>query len=139
MARLGYSTLPHGSRSPIGQWTVTPGHPGRAVKLEVYSLTLFPNDRLLASTSLDKTARLWNLDTNRQVGPPLQHDNYVYCLAFSVDGKLLTTGTGGRHRPYNAYVWDIYAILKAAGLEDLLSDVSKSLSNVRCSLFRPRN
>ncbi|KIK41593.1 hypothetical protein CY34DRAFT_198647 [Suillus luteus UH-Slu-Lm8-n1] len=83
----------------------------------VSSLTLFPNDRLLASTAWDGTARLWNLDTNLQVGPPLQHENYVSCAAFSADGKLLSSACADD----NAYVWDIYAILKAAGLEDLLS------------------
>ncbi|KAG2341060.1 WD40 repeat-like protein [Suillus weaverae] len=82
----------------------------------VYSITLFPNDRLLASTSWDKTARLWSLDTNLQVGLPLQHKNYVVCAALSADGKLLSTGCHDE----NAYVWDVQAILKTAGLEDLL-------------------
>ncbi|KAG2341112.1 WD40 repeat-like protein [Suillus weaverae] len=84
----------------------------------VYSITLFQNDRLLASTSWDKTARLWNLDTNLQVGLPLQHDEkYVECAAFSADGKLLSTGCDDE----NVYVWDVQAILRTAGLEDLLS------------------
>ncbi|KAG2045523.1 WD40 repeat-like protein [Suillus hirtellus] len=96
----------------------------------VYSITLFPNDRLLASASWDKTARLWNLDTNLQIGPPLQHKNDVTCAAFSADGKLLSTAGRGDE---NAYVWDIQAILKIAGLEDLLSmpDVSANLSPTR--------
>ncbi|KIK32916.1 hypothetical protein CY34DRAFT_18721 [Suillus luteus UH-Slu-Lm8-n1] len=83
----------------------------------VNSLTLFQNDRLLASTSLDDTARLWDLDTNLQVGPPLQHDNSVNCAAFSADGKLISTACDDN----NTYVWNTQAILKAAGLEDLLS------------------
>ncbi|KAG2097561.1 WD40-repeat-containing domain protein [Suillus discolor] len=84
----------------------------------IYSITLFPNDRLLASTSWDGTARLWNLDTNLQIGPPLQHKDDVTCAAFSADGKLLSTA-GWQNEI--AYVWDIQAILKKAGLEDLLS------------------
>jgi WD40 repeat protein len=83
----------------------------------VYSLTLFRNDHLLASSSWDKTARLWNLDTNLQIGPPLQHQNDVNCAAFSADGKLLSTACNDK----KAYVWDVQAILKTAGLEDLLS------------------
>jgi WD40 repeat protein len=86
----------------------------------VSSLTVFPNNRLLASTSQDYTACLWNLDTSLQVGPPLQHKNFVKCAAFSTDGKLLSTACNDN----NVYMWDIRPILKAAGLEDLMSDVS---------------
>jgi len=84
------------------------------------ALSLFQNDRLLASAS-GKTARLWNLDTNLQVGPPLWHQRYVIDAAFSTDGKILVTASDDN----NAYVWDIHAILKEASAEDLLS-----LSNV---------
>jgi len=82
----------------------------------VYSLTLFPNDRLLASSSRDQTVRLWDLDTNLQVASPFQHENDVSCAAFSANGKLLSTACYDG----NAYVWDVQAILKTAGLEDLL-------------------
>ncbi|KAG2054843.1 WD40 repeat-like protein [Suillus hirtellus] len=83
----------------------------------VRSLTLFPNDRLLASTSSDGRAHLWNLDTNLQIGPPLQHTNGVEYAAFSADGKLLSTAVW---MDKDAYIWDIQDILKTAGLEDLL-------------------
>jgi WD40 repeat protein len=93
---------------------------------DVNVLSLFKNDRLLASGSDDQTARLWNLDTNLQVGPPLQHERIVYSAAISADGKQLVTGC----RNENAYVWDIHTTLKDAGLEDLLSihDVNTSTS-----------
>ncbi|KAG1825345.1 WD40-repeat-containing domain protein [Suillus variegatus] len=80
-------------------------------------INLFKNDRLLVSASDENTVRLWNLDTNLQVGPPIQHDHRLICAALSADGKLLVTGSEDK----NAYVWDIHAILKDAGLEDLLS------------------
>jgi WD40 repeat protein len=92
----------------------------------VLSLSLFQNDRLLASGSDDDTARLWNLDTNLQVGPPIQHERIVLSAAISADGKQIVTGCGDK----NAYVWDIHTTLKDAGLEDLLSihDVNTSTS-----------
>jgi WD40 repeat protein len=92
----------------------------------VTSITLFRNDHLLASSSWDGTVWLWNLDTNLQVGPPLQHENHVRSAAFSTDGKLLSIGCDDE----NAYVWDVQAILKTAGLEDLLfiPDVSVDMS-----------
>jgi WD40 repeat protein len=82
----------------------------------VYGISLSPNNRLLASASWDKTARLWNLDTNLPVGPPLHHEDYLDSAALSPDGKVLATGCEN----HNAYTWDVHAILKEAGLEDLL-------------------
>ncbi|KIK45762.1 hypothetical protein CY34DRAFT_801228 [Suillus luteus UH-Slu-Lm8-n1] len=82
----------------------------------VNAISLSPNNRLLASASNDKTARLWNLDTNLPVGPPLQHQYYVDSTALSRNGKVLVTAC----RNNNAYSWDVHAILKEAGLEDLL-------------------
>lgn len=55
---------------------------------------------------------------SRPVGEPLRHEAGVYCAALSADGKLLVTGCND----YNAYVWDIHAILKDIGLDDLLSN-----------------
>jgi WD40 repeat protein len=83
----------------------------------VYAISLFPNNRLLASASDDKTARLWNLDTNLPVGPPLPHEQDLPSVALSHDGKLLLTVCENK----DAYIWDTHTILKEAGLEDLLS------------------
>ncbi|KAG2096298.1 WD40-repeat-containing domain protein [Suillus discolor] len=82
----------------------------------VTALSLSQNNRLLASASYDKTARLWNLDTNLPVGLPLQHENVLWSVALSPDAKVLVTA-----EDTTAYTWDVYTILKEAGLEDLLS------------------
>ncbi|KAG1884181.1 WD40-repeat-containing domain protein [Suillus subluteus] len=83
----------------------------------INAITLSPNNRFLASASSDKTLRLWNLDTNHSIGPPLQHEDQVECAALSADGKVLVTGCADN----NVYSWDVHAILNQAGLEDLLS------------------
>ncbi|KAG1890691.1 WD40-repeat-containing domain protein [Suillus fuscotomentosus] len=82
----------------------------------VTALSLSQNNRLLASASYDKTARLWNVDTNLPVGPPLQHENVLWSVALSPDAKVLVIA-----EDTTAYTWDVHAILKEAGLEDILS------------------
>jgi WD40 repeat protein len=77
----------------------------------VNAISLSPNNRLLASASYDKTARLWDLDTNLPVGPPLQHEHYVNFASLSRDGKVLVTACENY-----AYAWDVHAILEEAGL-----------------------
>jgi WD40 repeat protein len=99
----------------------------------VNAISLSRNNRLLASTSDDKTVRIWNLDTNLPVGPPLQHNGPVECAAFSANGRVLVTGSGFGDGV--AYAWDIHAILKQAGLEGLLStDTNIVSANISSTL-----
>jgi len=82
----------------------------------VHRIALSPNGRILVSGSWDRTARLWNLENGQPIGTPLQHPAPVECVSFSMDGKILVTGCFDN----NAYSWDIAAIVKQAGLEELL-------------------
>jgi WD40 repeat protein len=84
----------------------------------VYAIAISPNDRILASASDDNTARLWNLDNREPISSPIQHANEVTCVSFSAGGKQLATGCEDK----NAYIWDVAAILRDAGLDDLLSN-----------------
>ncbi|KAG2757645.1 WD40 repeat-like protein [Suillus brevipes Sb2] len=88
----------------------------------VHAIAISPNDRILASSSYDKTARLWNLDNGQLISSPLQHADDVNCVSFSAGGKQLATGCDDN----NAYIWDVAAILREAGLDDLLSDPKSS-------------
>jgi WD40 repeat protein len=92
----------------------------------VNSISLSSNNRLLASASFDKTARLWNLDTNLPVGPPLQHERDLRSASLSRDSKVLVTACENK----NAYAWDVRAILKEAGLEDLLVPIGTNIVSV---------
>jgi WD40 repeat protein/serine/threonine protein kinase len=73
------------------------GHTGWAA-----SLAYHPSLRLLASASVDGSARLWNLDTGE--GQALRgHWDRVYALAFSPDGSLLATGS----QDTTIILWDV--------------------------------
>ncbi len=42
---------------------------------------------------MDKTAQLWEAATGKRVGPPLEHLDTVFAIAFSPDGKTLLTAS----------------------------------------------
>ena len=74
------------------------GHTGT-----VYSVAFSPDGKILATGSRDRTVRLWDTATHRQIGTPLTgHTRGVTSVAFSPDGKTLATGSedpfvGGQH------------------------------------------
>lgn len=93
----------------------------------VVDIAISPNGRILASASWDDTARLWNLEDSQPISSPLQHASGVTSTSFSTDGQLVHTASGFGNK--NAYTWDISAILREAGLDELLSnpDVSSAI------------
>jgi WD40 repeat protein len=95
------------------QLTVLDGHTNA-----VFDIAIPPNGRILASASFDNTVQLWNLENSQPIGSPLYHADRVSHVSFSADGKLLATGCSD----FNAYIWDVSAILKEASLVDLLLD-----------------
>ncbi|KAG0701014.1 WD40-repeat-containing domain protein [Suillus ampliporus] len=100
-------------------WTEIAVLDGHKTRVNVNAISLSPNERILASVSDDQTARLWNLETNQPIGPPLHHENIVQSAVFSADGKFLVTGCFCDHYIYK---WDVPAIIKKAGLDNLLCD-----------------
>jgi WD40 repeat protein len=116
------STLISGSWDcSIRTWNTTKWEQ-TAVLLEhtnlVVGIAISPNDRILASVSYDNTVRLWDLglDNGQPICSPLQHAVFGLCVSFSAGGKRLATGYSDK----NAYSWDVAAILREAGLDNLL-------------------
>ena len=62
-----------------------------------------PDSRLVITASLDRTARLWEVDGGRPRGAPLRHRGPVRSVAFSPDGRTVLTGTNDG----TAQIWEV--------------------------------
>ncbi|MDF5756053.1 WD40 repeat domain-containing protein [Spongiactinospora sp. TRM90649] len=60
---------------------------------ELWNVAFSPHGRVLATSSLDGTARLWDLTTMKPVATLGGHTHYVYSVVFSPDGRVLATGS----------------------------------------------
>jgi WD40 repeat protein len=77
---------------------------------EVTSIAFSPDGKTIASGSLDKTIRLWNVNTDKAtVATHLDEiysvafspdGNEIYSVAFSPDGKVLADASGNTERSY---------------------------------------
>jgi WD40 repeat protein len=59
----------------------------------ISSVAFHPHDQLLASSSDDKTIKLWNLHTLKPVNTLIGHTDEVTSIAISPDGTLLASGS----------------------------------------------
>ena len=80
---------------------------------QITSMSLSPDLRILATSSSDTTARLWELDTLAPLTMVLQHKTPVVSVRFSkVSNRVITTAINGF-----SLSWDSTAFLTKARLE----------------------
>jgi WD40 repeat protein len=99
----------------------------RGHELSVLAVAVSPDSGFVATGSRDKTAKLWDLNTGREVRSFLGHQFSVFDVAFSRDGKLLITGNGDG----TAKIWEV-----ASGKEVL--SVSTGSEQVTDVAFDPK-
>ena len=67
------------------------------------SAAFSPDGKRIVTASEDKTARLWDAETGKQIGEPLKgHTDSVLSAAFSPDGKRIVTASDDK----TARLWD---------------------------------
>ncbi|HEV3438457.1 MAG TPA: c-type cytochrome domain-containing protein [Gemmata sp.] len=91
---VGFSV---GADKNIRTWK--PNGEGKQVKAggghgdEIFKVIAAPKDALLATSSADKTVRLWNLETLAATKTLSGLTDYVYAVAFSADGQFVAGGS----------------------------------------------
>jgi WD40 repeat protein len=67
------------------------------------SLIFSPDGKNLAAAAYDRTIRLWDAESGREIRRFVGHTNQITCLAFSLDGKALASGSYDR----TLRLWDV--------------------------------
>src|SRR5882672_4389756 len=72
-------------------------------ELAVISVATSPDSNYVATGSRDKSAKLWEIGSGREVRSFLGHDLSVTAIGFTSDGKTLITGSTDK----TIKLWDV--------------------------------
>ena len=111
---MGRLLIPEISNGTYRQIWASPTSPAR-----ITSVAFSPDGKKLASGSDDKTVRLWEVETGKQLATLTGHSDSVWSVAFSPDGKKLASGS----RDQTVRLWEVETGKQLATLTGHSSDV----------------
>ncbi len=94
----------------------------RGHELAVVSVAVSPDSNFVATGSKDKSIKLWEINTGREIRSFLGHEMTVTSISFSADGKFLLSGSYDK----TIRLWDVQTgkeIYLISG-EDIITDVA---------------
>ncbi len=94
----------------------------------ILSVQFSPDGKMVASGSADKTVKLWDVASGKELKTLEGHSSYVTSLAFSSDGKyLLAGGSDSRIVAWNVASGEVEGLWKQACPVHVLAFVGKSM------------
>jgi WD40 repeat protein len=77
---------------------------------------------VIASASADKTVKLWDAATGKEITTVIGHSNYVYSVAFSPDRKTIASSSADNTvKLWNMYPDHLKNLIISGSVEELMS------------------
>ncbi|HET6544734.1 MAG TPA: caspase family protein [Chryseolinea sp.] len=91
-------------------------------ELAVVAVAISPDSNYIVSGSKDKSAKLWEISTGREVRSYLGHEATVTSLEFTADGKTLITGSNDKSIRF----WDVSTGKEIYSIhtDDIITDIA---------------
>jgi hypothetical protein len=92
----------------------------------VWSAAFSPDGRQVVTASSDKTARLWEVASRKEIGVLKGHDERVFRAAFSPDGRQVVTASADK----TARLWEVFPTTQAL-VDDVKRVIPRCLTRAR--------
>lgn len=114
---LFFFCFPLASLSQSLETVIQKGH-----ELAVVSIAISSDSNYVATGSKDKSAKLWEMSSGREVRSFLAHEATVTSLEFTPDGKMLLTGSNDK----SIRLWDVTSGREIYSIQtdDIITDIA---------------